>query len=565
MKKISFLRKYQNIGILILLWVLLILSESLTKNDNLSSFDSLTLNNGWDIQINNEKYEDIDLNNFSFEVANRGDKVIYTTTIPECDVDLPSLVMNAIHSTIDVYIGNDLVYSYGHDIAREQKLIGYGHMNIPLPTNLSNKKLTIELKVTENQAFTSIVPPSIIDGTRYDRQILYTNRLPLFINIFLVVFGILFGIITFITLSSKSDILRLFYLSMFSLCIGLWSFCTYNLMIIFTDSIRIKSIVEYSALYLAPLFILLYFYDDIKRLTSKLLKIEFKILIYTQSFFVFVTFLGQITNLFHFPGMLIFQHIIMALCMITFIQYILYSFIHRKENKFNLLLTTGTIIMVFCVIFDLSKFNISKYLSSFNPEEYQGIICTGTLTFVIAMFLDFVLTITKHLHAQVEKETYKKLALTDSLTGLANRRQIELQTEEITTSNSDYIVIQFDLNNLKTTNDSLGHEEGDRFISTFAQIIDDVFSEYGTAARTGGDEFVVLIRETRKCDLKHLFNIMNNKISIVNRDNPTWCMSTAYGVCDSNDSNVHSINDALNIADKRMYINKAEMKKQKSN
>ena len=81
----------------------------------------------------------------------------------------------------------------------------------------------------------------------------------------------------------------------------------------------------------------------------------------------------------------------------------------------------------------------------------------------------------------------------------------------------------------------------------------------------GGDEFVVLIRETRKCDLKHLFNIMNNKISIVNRDNPTWCMSTAYGVCDSNDSNVHSINDALNIADKRMYINKAEMKKQKSN
>lgn len=250
-EKISFLRKYQNIGILILLWVLLILSESLTKNDNLSSFDSLTLNNGWDIQINNEKYEDIDLNNFSFEVTNRGDKVIYTTTIPECDVDLPSLVMNAIHSTIDVYIGKDLVYSYGHDIAREQKLIGYGHMNIPLPTNLSNKKLTIELKVTENLAFTSIVPPVIIDGTRYDRQILYTNRLPLFINIFLVVFGILFGIITFITLSSKSDILRLFYLSMFSLCIGLWSFCTYNLMIIFTDSIRIKSIVEYSALYLA--------------------------------------------------------------------------------------------------------------------------------------------------------------------------------------------------------------------------------------------------------------------------------------------------------------------------
>lgn len=564
MKKKSFFKKYKNIGILISLWILLFSTELLTQNNELDSFDSVLLDSGWDVQINNEKYEDINLYNFNFNVTNRGDKFICTTTLPEINISSPSLIIYSIHSIVDVYIGDELIYTYGHDIARELKILGYGQINIPLPDNISNKKLTISLKVSENQSFSSIVPPQILDGTRYDRQLLYQNRLPLFINVFLIVFGILFTIITFMTLTSKSDLLKLLYLSMFSLCIGLWSFCTYNLMVIFTDSLRIKSLIEYTALYSAPLFIILYFYDDIKHISSKILKREFKILIYAQSLFLFICFLGQFTNLFHYPGMLTYQHIIMFFAMTAFIQYIVYSFRHRKDTKFNSILITSTIIMVSCVIFDLSKFNLAKYFPFIHPEEYQGIMCTGTLIFVIAMFLDFVMTMTKHMHAQVEKETYKKLALTDSLTGLANRRQIELQAEEITSSNTNYIVIQFDLNNLKTTNDTLGHEEGDRFITTFGQILDTVFSEFGTVARTGGDEFVVLIRDVANADIDFLINTMNKKINNTNNENPAWNMSTAFGVCYSNDPKANNITEALNIADKRMYINKAEMKQKKN-
>jgi len=64
--------------------------------------------------------------------------------------------------------------------------------------------------------------------------------------------------------------------------------------------------------------------------------------------------------------------------------------------------------------------------------------------------------------------------------------------------NQVFGILTFDLNNLKQTNDSLGHEYGDKLIITFANLLAQTFSDYGTVGRTGGDEFVVLLPDVKK-------------------------------------------------------------------
>ena len=54
-----------------------------------------------------------------------------------------------------------------------------------------------------------------------------------------------------------------------------------------------------------------------------------------------------------------------------------------------------------------------------------------------------------------------------------------------------YLVINFDLNFLKRTNDRFGHATGDKYLKSFAGILTEVFSDATGICRMGGDEFMV--------------------------------------------------------------------------
>ncbi len=54
-------------------------------------------------------------------------------------------------------------------------------------------------------------------------------------------------------------------------------------------------------------------------------------------------------------------------------------------------------------------------------------------------------------------------------------------------------IIVADLNGLKITNDTFGHQTGDQIIIQIARILESVFQDDGIIARIGGDEFVILL------------------------------------------------------------------------
>ncbi len=94
----------------------------------------------------------------------------------------------------------------------------------------------------------------------------------------------------------------------------------------------------------------------------------------------------------------------------------------------------------------------------------------------------------------------EKLARTDQLTGIANRRRFgELADAEIRRTrryHDPFTVIYLDIDNFKTVNDTQGHSEGDRLLRQVASTLTTTIRESDTVARLGGDEFGLLMPET---------------------------------------------------------------------
>ncbi|MGR6972338.1 diguanylate cyclase domain-containing protein [Streptomyces cynarae] len=101
--------------------------------------------------------------------------------------------------------------------------------------------------------------------------------------------------------------------------------------------------------------------------------------------------------------------------------------------------------------------------------------------------------------AQTERlEEARKLAFTDALTGLANRRAVDVRLEEaIEQHRADGVVVSLvvcDVNGLKRVNDTQGHAVGDRLLERFGSVLSlcGAMLPGALVARLGGDEFCLL-------------------------------------------------------------------------
>ncbi len=99
-------------------------------------------------------------------------------------------------------------------------------------------------------------------------------------------------------------------------------------------------------------------------------------------------------------------------------------------------------------------------------------------------------------------EVSLSMALTDSLTGLYNRRYFDVHLEKLLEKNASSRkslgILMMDIDHFKSVNDTHGHAVGDEILKEFAKRIQDGLRGFDMVARMGGEEFVVLLPDVRR-------------------------------------------------------------------
>lgn len=523
------------------------------KEENYSYLDE-----GWTVTVNQDVYADTDLSELKFPLTNRGDVIVMTNSLPSEFMEHPVLRIYNTYSDMKVCLDGEEIYRYGQEDYDAGKVVGYGYHFVDLPADYTGKNIEITMRVSENGAFSFLEIPTICNGSYMMRDFISENRLALCIDIFLMMFGICLAVISGVFMIKERGMNRLVCIALFSLCIGMWSLCSYDTITIFTYNLTRKAYLGFASLYLAPVFLFAYFWDDIKKRGWKRRGIVYRVLFFVQLAFVATAFILQGLNVIHLCEVLIINHVLDALLA----AFLIYMFIHDiKKRKFeNPVLFAGIMILVVFMIYDIVRYNVQKYGNVMVKTHFKSTLYLGALIFVLSLIVDFCFGIAKTLYSTAASEALEKMAYTDELTGLANRRRCEDFFDELDKNEHNYVVFGFDLNNLKVVNDTFGHDEGDIFIKEFANVLDSVYGKHGLVGRIGGDEFIVMIKDAAKVEVKDLIDKMNEQIDKKNQENHKWKISVAYGVCAASEGGVKTSRYAYKVADERMYRNKFEMK-----
>ncbi|MFI3170121.1 MAG: GGDEF domain-containing protein [Faecalibacterium sp.] len=170
-------------------------------------------------------------------------------------------------------------------------------------------------------------------------------------------------------------------------------------------------------------------------------------------------------------------------------------------------------------------------------------------------------------------ELKKNQALSESLaidtaTGLYNRSKCHEILRTITGGQHPRVMIVFDLNDLKKTNDLYGHRVGDELIQTFARLIKEgakVHNKDVFIGRYGGDEFMVYYNNINADELRLYLQEVAFLTQSFNNNETRFQVSYAAGYAISiREKPGITLRQLFDIADKDMYRNKAEMKRKQA-
>lgn len=261
--------------------------------------------------------------------------------------------------------------------------------------------------------------------------------------------------------------------------------------------------------------------------------------------------------------------------------------IYRTRIIADISMLVQILLILVVLIFDFNKKNekrstdftfIAIYLIFLGVIAAQFVFGSGSsipilfvfscLFFIVSVLVMSMFSFSKAFELSNEAEKMGKIAFTDGLTGVGNTAAFKKKLNHLEVVKVNYKsigIVQFDINNLKTINDTLGHEMGDKLIIDGSAMINKCFGGIGSVYRTGGDEFVAVV-----C-CENAFKLCNEAIlkfemaidEYNSDDSHRFLLQIAYGAefYNSEFSDQYlTLREVQKLADKKMYENKNELK-----
>ena len=181
---------------------------------------------------------------------------------------------------------------------------------------------------------------------------------------------------------------------------------------------------------------------------------------------------------------------------------------------------------------------------------------------IVGLLLIIGWELVKALRYAAQNASLRKKVYLDEATGLPNKNKCEelLNVPEPVPENAPVAVCVFDLNNLRTINNNLGHDKGDEYIRSFAQQLRLAVPEEHFVGRDGGDEFLALLHGWNHEETDACLKQVRESIAKYSEKHPEMPISYAVGYALSTDFEGTTMRELFRLADKNMYVDKNRAK-----
>lgn len=471
------------------------------------------------------------------------------TDIPKANSEL---VFCTRHESVEVYIGNELIYSlYPSPDNAFTKTSGAEWNSIPIYPEDSGKTLRVVLLPLYDNVLGTC--PDLYFGSELA---IWIHLIGQSVGIFLLaltamILGVIFIVFTLTAYRNREADKSLLLMGVFSICIGLWKITDLDTTaLLFEASIPLAYVP-----YLSLLVVVIPFVLFVKQMFTQKDSIIWYIPCFANLALMFIVCILQITGAADMRDMLWLTHgLMLSLVAVTAVM------VWRELKSFGwsgrLKLTLLCLALCFVgLLGDIAIYRLS------GGQRTTSLGMFSFLFYIVVLGVNSLKNARRLIAIGSQAKQFEEMAYHDQLTGLYNRTAYAEYTGKKEFSPEGHIVVMFDLNNLKTCNDTLGHDQGDYYIRSSAELIKESFSRFGNCYRMGGDEFCVLLHNVPMAKCQECIKDLKRRVGKWNEENGgAFPIHIACGFKMFNPKKDYDIADTLRRADKMMYAEKFSMK-----
>ncbi|NLB60897.1 MAG: diguanylate cyclase, partial [Clostridiales bacterium] len=417
---------------------------------------------------------------------------------------------------VRVSIDSDVIFEYAMDgVADPQNIIGNNYCVVKLPSNSAGKTLSIQYVAVND----TVRLPSITIGSDGSALSLFLQQRAASFLIIAILFALSIGL--FIMFSAQKGLdsessLTTIYLSFLLFLVCIWMLSDSQLLQLIIKNGRLIELIKYYTFMIMPIPYLLF----LKGVCPKCANV-FYFLSVTLIMNLFLISFLYLTGIMGFEISLTIT--ISLISVIALILLVVLYFNVKKSTQVQAVFY-GTMLFFATIAILFSSYRFGK-----------GYIFLCQLS--LALYLIFLSYFAWRKNRQLIREhvhfnLYKRMAYTDTMTGVGNRAAYDQRLTELGKGDIAFkriAIIIADLNRTKDINDNYGNEIGDRLIVALAMCMQTASGGMGECFRIGGDEFALIFVDDDVPE--NAVEKLENAISKYNQ-NSEFTLSAACGYID---------------------------------